>query len=1325
MHQQPTDPTTEVKRLQRCMNDLVSVLALPAVWSGSEPSRILDTFLDALLAMLDLAFVYARVRLDSHEAPIDALRVAQLFGTSHSREEIGQALNLWFGENPQQWPQADLKHLGEHEVSIYPIRMGTEGELGVIVAGSQRSGFPEQTESLVLSVAANQLAIGLQQALRLSEQRLVATELERRVEERTNELAKANAELQLQVGLLQHLPVSTWTLKPDGTPDFVNQVWLDFSGQTLDFVRSHPEAWMAAVHPEDREKASKSFRDGVRSGQGFSFETRSLRALDGTYRWHLNQAVVLRDAEGKVLRFVGTTTDIDDQKRAEDALRASVTNLRQILDGIPGLVCTLNPAGQIDLANRRLLEFFGMALEELNSWGTNGAVHAEDLPRVIEELTHAMTRGTPFDSELRYRRADGLFRWSQTRILPVRDTEGSIIRWFGLITDIDDRKRAEEALRASENDLRKVLDSIPGLVCTLSPAGRIELANQQLLSYFGKTLDEINAWMGSDAIHPDDLAHVIEAHTRSMTTGTPYDFEFRCRRADGVYRWFQARNLPMRDSDGRITGWPALMTDIEDRKRAEEKFRESEYEARLTVDSIPGLIAVLTTSGEVERVNQPLLDYLGKSLEEARQWAVDDTVHPDDRLGYLQAFAQAFATGDPVEYEAVRVRRFDGVYRWLNMRGLPLRDREGQIVRWYFLLTEIDDRKRAEEALRESEYEARLIVDSIPGMVGLTSPTGNLEMVSRQALKFFGKTIEELSEWGTNDTIHPEDLPGVIEAFTRAITTGRPYEFPARFKRADGVYRWLQDRGSPLRDRNGDIVRWYLLITDIDDQKRAEEALRESEHESRLIVDSIPGMIAVLSKNGELERVSQPLLDYFGRTLEECRQWAVDDSIHPDDRPAYLQAFGRSFAAGEPVDYEAIRVRRFDGVYRWLNVRGLPLRDLQGQIVRWYFLLTEIDDRKRAEDELRRSEARHRVVVETASDAVVSIDESGAIILANPATKRIFGYNPEELIGKPLTVLMPGAMRGLHETGFKRYLETGTKQLNWQGTEMTAMRASGEEFPAEVSFGEMTVDQRKVFTGFIRDISEKKRSEEELRHSQAELARMMRVVTIGQLTASIAHEVSQPLAGIIMNASTCFRMLKGDAPNLDGARETAQRTIRDANRASEVISRLRTLFSKKQIDVEPIDLNEAAREVIALLSGELERNNVILKHEFSEYLPKVHGDRVQLQQVILNLLRNASDAMSAIEDRPRQMVLRTELEGEHVRLLVQDSGVGFTPEVADQMFESFYTTKSDGMGVGLSISRSIIEANHGRLWATANEGPGATFAFSIPCQRGPIPQEQS
>jgi PAS domain S-box-containing protein len=422
--------------------------------------------------------------------------------------------------------------------------------------------------------------------------------------------------------------------------------------------------------------------------------------------------------------------------------------------------------------------------------------------------------------------------------------------------------------------------------------------------------------------------------------------------------------------------------------------------------------------------------------------------------------------------------------------------------------------------------------------------------------------------------------------------------------------------------------------------------------------------------------------------------------------------------SGQGFAFETRSLRAQDGTYRWHLQQAVVLRDAEGKVLKFVGTTTDID-------ELKQSEARHRVVVETASDSVVSIDEGGAIILANPATKRIFGYDPEELIGKPLTVLMPGAMRQLHETGLKRYLETGAKHLNWRGTEMTAQRANGEEFPAEVSFGEMTADQRRVFTGFIRDISEKKRSEEELRNAQAELARMTRVMTIGQLTASIAHEVSQPLSGIIMNASTCLRMLKSDPPNIDGARETVQRTIRDGNRTSEVITRLRTLFSKKQIDVEPLDLNEAAREIIALLSGELERNNVILKHEFSDYVPVVDGDRVQLQQVILNLIRNGSDAMDTVNDRPRHLIVRTEMDGNHVTVSVQDSGVGFSPEIGERLFEPFFTSKQEGMGIGLSVSRSIVEAHQGRLWAARNDGPGATFAFSIPCDHGSYPQEQA
>jgi signal transduction histidine kinase len=255
------------------------------------------------------------------------------------------------------------------------------------------------------------------------------------------------------------------------------------------------------------------------------------------------------------------------------------------------------------------------------------------------------------------------------------------------------------------------------------------------------------------------------------------------------------------------------------------------------------------------------------------------------------------------------------------------------------------------------------------------------------------------------------------------------------------------------------------------------------------------------------------------------------------------------------------------------------------------------------------------------------------------------------------------------------------------------------------------------YIGAVQDVTERRASEEALSKARSELAQVARVTSLAVLTASIAHEVNQPLSGIVTNASTCLRMLAADPPNVDGARETARRTIRDGNRASEVVTRLRALFRKKETTNESVDLNDATREVVALTSSELQRNRVILQQELADDLPTITGDRVQLQQVILNLLRNASDAMSGVDDRPRQLLIRTEAdEDDNVRLTVKDAGVGFAPQSADRIFESFYTTKNDGMGVGLSVSRSIIDSHNGRLWATPNDGPGVTLSFSIPCR---------
>src|SRR5262249_35505599 len=325
-------------------------------------------------------------------------------------------------------------------------------------------------------------------------------------------------------------------------------------------------------------------------------------------------------------------------------------------------------------------------------------------------------------------------------------------------------------------------------------------------------------------------------------------------------------------------------------------------------------------------------------------------------------------------------------------------------------------------------------------------------------------------------------------------------------------------------------------------------------------------------------------------------------------------------------------------------------------------------------------------------------------------------YTPAEIVGQKITALMPESMRHRHEEAMRRYLETGEKRISWNAVSLLGLHKNGREINLDVSFAEVGTGDERFFSGIVRDVTERKRTEEALQKTQAELAHVTRVATLGEMTASIAHEINQPLAAVVNNASACLRWLA--AHNLEEARQSAALVVADGHRAGEIVARIRALVKKAPPRKDWLGINDTIHEVIALVRSEVQRKGIALETTFSDdvhSVPLILADRIQVQQVLLNLIINAIEAMSGAGDGPQELLVRSGTdELQHVLVAVRDSGPGLDPQSLERLFDAFYTTKPHGLGMGLAISRSIIEAHGGRLWATANEGRGATFQFTLP-----------
>jgi PAS domain S-box-containing protein len=762
-----------------------------------------------------------------------------------------------------------------------------------------------------------------------------------------------------------------------------------------------------------------------------------------------------------------------------------------------------------------------------------------------------------------------------------------------MTVDPYDGKKAEEQSRFLEQ-LRATLNVLPAYTWYAAPSGGLTFVNKRTADYLGLPKDHplrcgIDVGAQWDAhlpfVHPDDRAETQENWSTRLRTGEGGEGSFRVRNAQGAYRWFLSRAEPLRASDGTILQWVGVNLDIEERKCAEQQLRRSEaYLAKAQRLSHTG--SAVYTETEIPYWSEEASRLFGFDPLQGipSREAVWQRIHPDDLDRVNETIERAVLEKRSFGNE-FRIIHPDGTIRHVEAINDPVFSASGELLEIIATGIDVTERKRAEQALRESEAKFRDYAETASDWFWEVGPDYKFTLLSENAFGSGGADRIGTACW--DHALDFETEPEKWQLVGATLDSHEPFrDFVYRGLDGTGSPMYVRASGKPVFDANREFRGYRGTGTDVTALMRAQEALRESERSARSAIDGIAGLVSIHFPNGEVETVNRQCLEYFGRSLEELRNWGTSEAVHPEDLPRILELFKRAIASGIPFNFDQ-RLRRFDGEYRWFSNRGVPVRDDSGRIARWYVLLTDIEDSTRA-----------------------------------------------------LT---------------------------------------------------------------------------QLEQMQSDLAHMNRVNTMGELAAAITHEVNQPITAAVTYALAARRFLRKDPPDFREVDDALSLVVKEGHRVGEVVERVRALIKKLPARKDAVAIDDAILEVIALTRAEAANNSVSVRTQFAEGLLPVQGDRVQLQQVMLNLVVNAIQAMRDIGEGARELQISIDVPSEGgVRVGVRDTGPGLSPENLLRLFEPFYTTKPEGIGMGLSICRSIIEAHGGRLWAIPCEPRGALFQFTIP-----------
>jgi PAS domain S-box-containing protein len=627
----------------------------------------------------------------------------------------------------------------------------------------------------------------------------------------------------------------------------------------------------------------------------------------------------------------------------------------------------------------------------------------------------------------------------------------------------------------------------------------------------------------------------------------------------------------------------------------------------------------------------------------------------------------------------------------------------------HFAAEKIADSLRLSEAsLLESETRFGRVADAAPVMIWMAGPDKLCTFFNKAWLEFTGRTMEQELGNGWSEGVHPDDLEGCLKTYIDRFEGRESFFLKYRLRRRDGEYRCITDTGVPRYGSKGKFRGYIGACVDITDMLEKERALRESEERMSLAIESANlGLWEWDFKKDELWGTSnrRALLG-----LPLSGKLKLEDAlseVHVDDRERVRQTLKDAVETGKDYHCE-YRISVPGQRQRWTELRGRPGNTSDGNTIVLRGVAMDITERKQAQD-------LFQLATEASPSGAVLVDDEGRIVLVNAHVEELFGYRRDELIGKPVEILVPERFASGHPARRARFHEVPEARTMGAGRELFARRKDGTEFPIEIGLNPIQTQEGLLVLASVIDVSARRLAEQEARKSRDEISRLSRISLLGEMTASIAHEIRQPLSGIASNASAGQRFIDRGTFDITTLREILVDIEAHAHRANDVIRNIRNTVKKGAALREHINLNDLITRVGHMLQPDARAHSCELNVSLPNDIPSIQGDPVQIQQVLINLVSNAFEAMLDTPLGKRKVEITAERSGdEMVCVSVSDQGVGISDEARERIFDQFFTTKEEGLGMGLAIVRSVIEAHRGKIEVENLGGAGARFSFTLP-----------